>query len=725
MTLEQERPGGEGERLLAREQAARLEAEHATEILRLLEEVTKAALAHLAHGDLLDELLRQITRIVDADTSAILLLDDEARFLTVRATLGFDREIEHARPIPFGQGMAGRVAASGKPVLIDDLAGIELASPHLRLRGIASLVAIPIAVDDRVIGVAHAGSVRKGHFTQEHLNLLTLLADRIALAVTQAGLYEREREARREAERARGRLSFLAEASTILASSLDYESTLDAVTRMVVPHLADWCDLDVVGPHGELVRLASAHADPSRTAELQAAFELRPPEADDPVGPYAVLRTGTSELVPHVEDELLTGFAGSADRAEALRRIGFASYMCVPMLGRDGVLGTITFVSGDPERRFAEPDLALAEELARRAALAVENALLFRRAEERAQAARVLEAVGDGVFLLDADGIVRLWNPAAEAITGLPAAVVVGRTAAAAIPGWRELGPRVPVVSEHSRAAARAVTVPLELAGSERWLSVSGVGFADGTVYAFRDLTQDRQLDELKSEFVATVSHELRTPLAAIYGAAMTLRRSDLADLADREELVEVVVRESERLASIVDDILWASGLDSGAMQVSIQHCDAEELARSVIEAVETHRPRNLELVLVAESGLPPVAGDPDKIRQVLANLVDNAVKYSPDGGRTTVQLAAGEATLRFSVTDEGLGVPPSEQRRIFEKFYRLDPNLTRGVGGTGLGLYICRELVRRMNGRIWVVSPRPGGRGSTFAFELPLAVRE
>ena len=114
------------------------------------------------------------------------------------------------------------------------------------------------------------------------------------------------------------------------------------------------------------------------------------------------------------------------------------------------------------------------------------------------------------------------------------------------------------------------------------------------------------------------------------------------------------------------------------------------------------------------------VAADPDGLRQVLVNLVENAVKYSPDGGRVELELAPGDARVRFAVRDRGLGIPAAEQQRIFEKFYRLDPNLSRGVGGTGLGLYICREIVRRMGGRIRVESDP--GRGSTFSFELPLA---
>ena len=124
--------------------------------------------------------------------------------------------------------------------------------------------------------------------------------------------------------------------------------------------------------------------------------------------------------------------------------------------------------------------------------------------------------------------------------------------------------------------------------------------------------------------------------------------------------------------------------------------------------------------MLTAGRRLPLVAGDPDKVGQVLINLVDNAVKYSPDGGRVEVDRARAARSVRFSVADEGLGIPPAEQRRIFEKFYRLDPNMTRGVGGTGLGLYICRELVRRMDGRIWVESEGLG-RGSVFHVELPV----
>jgi signal transduction histidine kinase len=139
------------------------------------------------------------------------------------------------------------------------------------------------------------------------------------------------------------------------------------------------------------------------------------------------------------------------------------------------------------------------------------------------------------------------------------------------------------------------------------------------------------------------------------------------------------------------------------------------------VQAQLAHLDGGHELVLTAEAGLPHLSGDPDKVGRILINLVDNGVKYSPDGGLVELTVRAVGSQVRFSVSDQGIGIPRGEQRRIFEKFYRLDPNMTRGVGGTGLGLYICRELVRRMDGRIWVESDGLG-RGSVFHVELPVA---
>jgi len=512
---------------------------------------------------------------------------------------------------------------------------------------------------------------------------------------------------------------FLVEAGATLGGSLDYRTTLAAVAKMAVPRIADWSRVDIL-EHGKLRTLAVEHVDP---AKLELALELArryPEDPDAAQGPPLVLRTGSSELVTEIAEETLAELAVDDLHLGLVRELGFQSYMCVPLLARDRVLGVISFVAAESGRRYGPDDLALAEELARRAGTAIENAQLYREVEERAQAARVLATVADGVFLVDREGVVRLWNEAAEAITGLPREGVVGRSAEEVLPGWSHLAARVPIAGAPGPAASE--TMPLELAGGERWLSISGVGFDEGTVYAFRDLTEERGLEEMRQDLVATVSHELRTPLAAIYGSALTLARDDLElEPALNTKLLGVIVDESERLADIVNDLLLASQLDAGKLEVRIEHCDARSLTESVVEAARTHLPEDLTLELeAAEADLPPVAADEGQLRQVLGNLIDNAIKYSPDGGDVRIRLEPADQCVRFAVADRGLGIPSGEQARIFEKFYRLDPHMTRGIGGTGLGLYISRELVRRVNGRIWV-EPNDG-QGSVFYVEIPAA---
>ena len=227
-----------------------------------------------------------------------------------------------------------------------------------------------------------------------------------------------------------------------------------------------------------------------------------------------------------------------------------------------------------------------------------------------------------------------------------------------------------------------------------------------------------RELDRLKNEFIAIVSHELRTPVASVYGATMTLQQREL-DEKRRDSLLSVIFTESARLARLVEQVVWASRFDSGHTRLHLEPCEPFQLADEVIKAARLHLPPTLSIELSA-SAPPPVLADPERVRQVLVNLLDNAVKFSPEGGRIEVGIKRVDGDVRFAVMDEGIGIPPREQARIFEKFHRLDPNLTRGVGGTGLGLYICQELVRQMNGRIWVDSRE--NEGSTFVFELPRA---
>jgi signal transduction histidine kinase len=333
-----------------------------------------------------------------------------------------------------------------------------------------------------------------------------------------------------------------------------------------------------------------------------------------------------------------------------------------------------------------------------------------RQAESRADAARALEHVQDGVVLTDSEGRVQFLNPAATGLAGS----AQPQTLSELLPGVEEIARR-----EHD--GAEAFVLPIETPAGERWLSVTGVDFGEGRVYALRDITEERAVESLRAEFVATASHELRTPLTAVYGAARTLLRRDI-DLSGprRRDFLEMIANESERLSRIVDDILLANRLDAGAVDIATERCDPYALASSVVDATRARAPSNIDLRLDASPELPPIAADPDRLRQVLVNILDNAIKYSPEGGEVALSLRGNGERLRFEVRDEGLGFPASERERVFQRFHRLDPHQRLGIGGTGLGLYICRELIERMDGRIWAESDPDGG--AAFFFELPLA---
>jgi PAS domain S-box-containing protein len=536
--------------------------------------------------------------------------------------------------------------------------------------------------------------------------------EKLGVGVVITDVTERER-ARAAAEAAGSRLAVLAQASQQLASTLDYETTLANVASLLVPRFADWYAVDVLDEDGLLRRLALVHGEAAKSKWAEEGMRLGP--LGPGVGENGVLQTGEPLLLESVTDADLKAWTRTSEETDLLGRLGMESAMVVPLTAGGRTFGTLLLVSTDPERRYDADDLDFARHLGRRAAVAVDNARLFRASEARAHSALVVEHVGDGVFLVDDTGVIRLWNPAAESITGLSSLDVVGRPAADVLDSWDALE------SLSESGELRPSTCAVEIDGNELWLSVTGVGFEGGSVYAFRDLTTERAVERLKSDFVSTISHELRTPLAAIYGSALTLLRRDVSlDESDQQGLLEVIANESDRLARIVNDILWASRLESGGMSMTLDTCDGVELARRVVEAAQSYASDGVTVELKAPDDAPLIAADPDKVRQVLTNLVDNAVKFSPDGGCVEVEIEVVGRRLRFSIRDNGLGVPAAEQERIFEKFYRVDPEQTRGIGGTGLGLYISRELLERMDGRVWVESSGTGG--STFVAELPLA---
>jgi PAS domain S-box-containing protein len=331
------------------------------------------------------------------------------------------------------------------------------------------------------------------------------------------------------------------------------------------------------------------------------------------------------------------------------------------------------------------------------------------RAERGANAARALAHVSDAVVLADADELIRSWNAAAEQLFGISAESALGRRAGDVIPSFDDLVER----------SSGSNLTPVRISGEERWLAVTVSEFEGGRVFTLRDATAEHLLERARADFVTTASHELRTPLTAIYGGVRTLLgREDVLDEQQRMGMLRMIDQESQHLSQIVDQMLVTAQIDRGRMRLTETDCDVQALCASVLVAANARKPDSVTLTLAAPTGSTTVRCDELRLKQVLVNLVENAIKYSPDGGQIEVEVVDEDDHLRIEVRDEGLGIPPSEQARIFEKFYRLDAEMTRGVGGSGLGLYISREIVLQMGGSLSVRSAT--GTGSTFTVTLP-----
>jgi PAS domain S-box-containing protein len=383
----------------------------------------------------------------------------------------------------------------------------------------------------------------------------------------------------------------------------------------------------------------------------------------------------------------------------------------VPLAAPEGAVHGVLSVYAAAPRGWRDEEIQALQALAANASVALSNAELYQRvAVEREQSVAILANVADGIVAVDRGGQVVLWNGAAERITGVPASEAIGRTTRQVL--QRDL-------QSEFGGANRQVAIPR--GDQEVWLSLSEAVMRDptgavaGRIFAFRDVSAERAVEQLKSDFVSTVSVELRAPLTSIYGFAQTLLREDVtfAEPA-RQTFLQFIARESERLTTIVDALLNVARLDTGELSVSLAPTDVGSVISEVVSSAVVAA-NGQDLVADVEDGALSAQADRDKLRQVLDQLVSNAMKYSPEGRKVTVSARRRADKVEVAVVDEGVGIPASERERIFSKFY------TAGSGqGTGLGLFIAQGLVREMGGRIWVDSEE--GRGSRFAFELPLA---
>ena len=439
------------------------------------------------------------------------------------------------------------------------------------------------------------------------------------------------------------------------------------------------------------------------------------------------------QVVRSEEISLIADIATHPMRSRsACAREGFISCVRLPLLARGEVLGLLNIQSRN-KREFTQEDVDLLTAIGNQIGIAIANAQLIDDAERRrATLDSVMNSMVDGLILTDRHDRIVYANPRAKEILDLPALDAARSTFEdldRAI-GERLARPRrtfgqLRAALDNPKSTPTvelALTAPTSRTVQARFFSIQDSGGGPlGLGILLRDITREKELDEMKSQLLATVSHELRTPLASIKGFTTTLLRDDVEwDDLSRREFLSIIDEESDHLTELIGNLLDMSRIEAGTLRVEREPTDLRPIIQETAAEFRMMSGAH-EITVKLPPSLPLVLADARRARQVLRNMVENAVKYSPDGGPIMVKAQVKPSEVQISVSDKGIGIEEHQLEHIFDRFYQVDSASTRRVGGSGLGLSICKAIVDAHRGRIWVES-QPGS-GSTFHFTLPLAL--
>jgi PAS domain S-box-containing protein len=420
-----------------------------------------------------------------------------------------------------------------------------------------------------------------------------------------------------------------------------------------------------------------------------------------------------------------------------------------PIIIGDQLLGVLLLYY--PEvGHFSEEQLDLIQAAANQMAVAIKNAELFHLTleqkeelgklltEQRVETSRsqsILEAIADGVLVTDVDSEITLFNHSAEKLLNLNRRDVIGHSIdhfsglfSGAANAWLDTI-KIWMKGSSSSTSLKSFSEQITLDNG----TVLSVNLAPvinnkeflGTVSVFRDITHLIEIDRLKSEFVATVSHELRTPMTSIKGYVDILLMGVAGDLTEQQaRFLSVVQQNTGRLTVLVNDLLDLSRIEAGQINLSLQPLNLADIVNDVMEELNQLSitdNKSMHFKVDVPHDLPPITGDPGRVQQILVNLLGNAYHYTPVNGQINLKAQKFGDDIQIDVQDNGIGISPKEQERIFERFYRGDNHMVYATSGTGLGLSIVLKLINMHHGRIWVQSSGIKGEGSTFSFTLPV----
>jgi len=595
---------------------ARHAAERAAARSARLQAVTAALGEAMTVAQVAQVIAAEAVQALGAATGALVLLHEHGTELDLAGVVGFPpeamvrwRSLSPDTAIPALDAIRRQMS-----IWLPTHEAMLAAYPHLRAdwdpAHVQAIAAIPVLAHSRAIGVLALAFASPLADSPEDRALALALAQQCAQAIERAKLYEAEHRARAIAEETQRQSAFLAEASRLLADSLDYDERLARLTRLVVPFLADYSLLYAVAPDGAYVQVAVAHVDPAKEPFLRELGETYRVDMANPTSVIArVLRSGEPILVAEANFSQARAITAEPRLLELYVLLSPASYMVIPLSVAGVIVGTLFLATADSGRRYGAGHLALAIEVARRAAIALDNARLFREAQAAIQ---------------------------------------------------------------------------------------------------------------VRDSFFSVAAHELKTPLTALLGQAQLLRRRAARDdeLGGRYlRSAELIAAQAGRLNAMINELLDVARIERGQFALDLAPLDLRILVCQVVEEIAPLSEQHTITCATPDTPLL-VRGDAARLEQVVQNLLQNALKYSPAGGAVAVSLQGDGDAVRLLVRDEGIGIPAAALSQLFQRFFRARNAEAQRIDGMGVGLYVVREIVTLHGGAVAVESVE--GAGSTFVVTLP-----
>ena len=729
------------------------------ERLEILNAMSAEVSANLESEKIYQAIYEAANRLMPVDSFEIALYCDEEDQIksVLRVQCGVKQE---AKDLPLDSYPSGAVLSTGESLLLRNITDITPFKDTLyeAAKTPFSLLAVPMRTGEQVVGVLVAQSAQKGIYTDDDQQILSTLGNQAIIAIQNGRLFaetqnltetleqrviERTAELEREQKNTKTLLDILTEVSASLDLDLALNQTLALLNETVE---AEQGTVMLLNPEDNLLHYRAGYGYLSEIKDKdgdqqQEGFTLKVGEG---LAGWVVQHREAILIEDLDKDERWVHTESDVQRHR--------SAVAAPLMVGEDVIGVL-LVFNRQVNFFSPEQLQLINVIAGQVAVAINNANLYKlireqaerlggmlrsEQEEASRSQAILEAVADGVLVTDAENRISFLNASAERILGIHSEKVTSQTLndfsglfgkAANI--WHEI---IREWSENPSTYQEGDTYAEQLElddGRIVLVHLAPVMLRNkdflGTVSIFRDITHEVEVDRLKSEFVATVSHELRTPMTSIRGYVDILLMGAAGALTENQtHFLEIIRSNTERLNVLVTDLLDVSRLESGRITLTPQPLALEEIAQDVIDDVsrraeEEEKPMNFSIDI--EADLPPVYADPDRLRQIINNLVENAYHYTPENGQVQVFVHRADDAdeVQVDVKDNGVGISPDDLEQVFDRFYRGEDPLVLATPGTGLGLSIVQQLVEMHKGRIWVESTGIEGEGSTFSFTIPI----